>query len=63
MTTTSHIKEFWTVPTKRGARAYHWSRLAHRALPLPIAVAEMLEATGQAQRVGKPEWVGRGRGY
>lgn len=54
----SHVREFWTVPTKRGARAYYYSFLARRALPLPIAEAEMLEATGQAVRTERPEWLG-----
>lgn len=59
----SHVSEFWVVSTKRGPRAYYWSMLAGRALPLPYATAELLEATGQAQRTEKPEWVGRPRGW
>lgn len=59
VTSHSYVKEFWTVSTKRGPRAYYWSNRAARALPLPYAVAEVLEATGQAVRTTKPEWVGR----
>lgn len=55
----SHVREFWVTHTKRGPRAYYWSHLAGRALPLPYADAELLEATGQAVRGDKPEWVGR----
>jgi hypothetical protein len=55
----SHVTEFWTVETKRGPRAYYWGHRAFRALPIPHAVAELLEATGQAIRTTKPEWVGR----
>jgi hypothetical protein len=55
----SYVTEFWTVTTKRGPRAYFWSHLATRAIPVPYAVAELREATGQAVRVDKPEWVGR----
>lgn len=51
-------REFWTVSTKRGTRAYYYSTLAHRALPMKLAEAELLEATGQARRVDKPSWVG-----
>lgn len=58
-----YINEFWTVSTKRGPRAYYWSNLAFRAIPFPYAVAELLEATEQATRIEKPEWVGRSRGY
>ena len=54
----SYVREFWTVSTKRGPRAYFYSTLAGRALPLPIAEAELLEATGQAVRTERPEWVG-----
>lgn len=59
----SYIKEFWTVDTKRGPRAYFWSYRAARTIPFPFAVAELLESTGQAQRVEKPEWVGKPRGW
>lgn len=59
----SHIKEFWTVTTKRGPRAYYYSTLAGRALPVPYAIAELLEATGQATRTEKPIFVGRSRGW
>lgn len=58
----SYVKEFWTVNTTRGPRAYFFSNLAGRALPVPHAVAEMLEATGQAIRTEKPAFVGRPRG-
>jgi hypothetical protein len=58
--TYSYVKEFWTISTKRGPRAYYFSNRQFRAFPLPIAEAELLEATGQAVRVDKPEWlVGR----
>lgn len=63
MNRNGHVTEFWTITTKRGPRAYYWSNLAFRALPLPIAEAELLEATGQAVRVEKPEFVGRSRGW
>lgn len=53
------IAEFWVNTTRRGPRAYYWSHLAFRALPIPYAVAEAMEATGQAVRTSKPEWVGR----
>lgn len=59
--TKSYVREFWTVQTKRGERAYYYSTLAGRALPLPIAEAEMLEATGQAVRTERPEFLGRRR--
>lgn len=63
MTTTtndySYVTEFWVVDTRRGPRAYFWSNLACRALPVPFAVAELREATGHARRTPKPEWVGR----
>jgi hypothetical protein len=56
----SYIKEFWVVNTKRGPRAYYYGHYPMmRSFPFPYAVAELLEATGQATRCEKPEWVGR----
>ncbi|WP_131809682.1 hypothetical protein [Mycolicibacter sinensis] len=55
-----YVREFWTVNTKRGARAYYYSTLARRALPLSIADAELLEATGKARRIERPTGAGGG---
>ena len=59
MTTHPHTTEFWVTHTKRGPRAYYYSHRAGRTIPMRYADAELLEATGQATRIAKPEWVGR----
>jgi hypothetical protein len=63
MNSYGHITEFWTVSTKRGPRAYYFDTRQFRSFPFPHAEAELLEATGQAQRIDKPEWIGRPRGW
>jgi len=53
-------REIWfTVNAKGTRRAYYYSRLAGRALPLPKAEAELAIATGAATEITKPEWVGK----
>jgi hypothetical protein len=55
----SGIKEFWTISTKRGPRAYYYGAYPlMRSMPLPYKEALLLEATGQAVRTTKPEWLG-----
>lgn len=51
--------EIWFIATKRGRRAYYFSRFAGRALPLKLADAELAVATGAATEISKPEWIGR----
>lgn len=51
--------EIWFIVTKRGRRAFYYSRLAGRALPLKLADAELALATGAATEISKPEWIGR----
>lgn len=60
----SDVTEFWVVQTKRGPRAYYYGYYPMmRSFPMPYAVAELLEATGQATRVDKPAFVGGRRGW
>jgi hypothetical protein len=60
----NRVTEFWVVNTKRGPRAYYFGGYPmNRTFPMPYAAAELLEATGQAVRIEKPEFVGRPRGW
>ena len=43
------IKTIKFVSTKRGERAYYWSMLAMRWLPIAVDDARLLLATGQAE--------------
>lgn len=57
--TNTGTEEIWFTTTKTGTRrAYYFSRLAMRALPLPLAKAELMIATGQSVQVSRPSWVG-----
>jgi len=56
----AHHKEYWFTTTKRGTRrAWAYSYLAARAVPVPLADAELDIMTGQATETTKPEWVGK----
>lgn len=58
----NNTREIWfTVTTKGTKRAWYYSPLAGRTLPMPLAEAELAIATGQATEVTKPEWVGTRR--
>jgi hypothetical protein len=53
-------REIWFITTAKGARrAWYYSTLAGRALPMPKAEAELMLATGAAVEGPKPEWVGK----
>lgn len=49
---------FTTNPRTGRRRAYHYSTLAGRALPFPLAQAELAIATGASVECTKPAWVG-----
>jgi hypothetical protein len=50
-------KEIWFTTTRTGTRrAYYWSYLAFRALPLPLTEAELLIATGNATQLPSNPW-------
>ena len=54
-------REIWFTTSAKGVRrAWRFSRAAFRAVPVPMAEAEMLIATGEAVETGKPSFVGRG---
>ena len=51
--------EIWFTTTSKGKRrAYFWCHLAFRALPYPLADAELAIASGAARETGKPDVVG-----
>lgn len=58
--TAKNPREIWFTVTAKGARrAWYYSTLAGRALPMPRAEAELMLATGAAVEGTKPEWVGK----
>lgn len=53
----TETKEIWFTTTRTGQRrAYFFSRLAFRALPMPVDEAELLIATGAAIRIPRNPW-------
>ena len=51
--------EIWFTTTKTGKRrAWYYCTFAFRAMPYPLADAELAIATGAARETGKPMFVG-----
>lgn len=58
--TKTETKEIWFTTTRTGQRrAYYFSRLAFRALPIPAAEAELLIAAGAAVEIPCNPWPSR----